>query len=330
MEAVRRRVPLGIVHVLDYCHCRDRAHAQSPRHDLTGRFRHDLPHRARSALARASRGAAEAAPGVDLRTVAVFGRADQLLTALTAKAALLVIGTRGTGGFPGLRLGSVALHLACHAKGPVVFAPLSTSPVVGEILVGLDDGDDATAVLGFGFGEADARGARLTALHAWTNPHAGRIDSYRDWVLSVGPLNQGVATLLSEQVAPWRGRRAERRRQLVSHRQRPGPPGTDGRGQEHRTARLDRYPHCRPAGTGGHARRVHGVDHARAQAGRLCRARLPGPACPAVITMRRDPGGAADARPAPAGDVPARTRRPRKRSSGPSWRRPADPHPSSA
>jgi nucleotide-binding universal stress UspA family protein len=202
-EALRRRLPLSIVHVVDPRHDHPAAHAQPLPHDLAGRLRHDL-HRARSALAKASRRAAEAAPGVDLRTAAVFGRADQVLTALTARASLLAIGKRGAGGFSGLRLGSVALSLACGAGCPVVFAPVGTGPVVGEIVVGIDDCDEATAALGFGFGEADVRGARLTALHIWTQPQAGRLDAYHDWVLSVGPVNHEAAALLAEQVAPWR------------------------------------------------------------------------------------------------------------------------------
>ena len=203
-EAVRRRVPLSIVHVVDPHHGPAPACAHPLPHERAGRFRHDLPHRARSALARASHRAAQAAPGVDLRTAAVFGRVGQVLTALTAQAPLLAIGTRGVGGFPGLRLGSVALALACGARCPVVFAPAGSGPVVGEIVVGIDDCDEATAALGFGFGEADVRGARLTALHVWAQPQAGRLDGYHDWVLSVGPLNQGAAALLAKQVAPWR------------------------------------------------------------------------------------------------------------------------------
>ena len=203
-EAARRRVPLSIVHLVEPHHGLPAAHAQPPRHDRAGRLRHDLPHHARSALARASRRAVEAAPGVDLRTAAVFGRADQVLTALTARVPLLAIGTRGAGGLPGLRIGSVALGLACRARCPVVFALAGTGPVVGEIVVGIDDCDDAAAALGFGFGEADVRGARLTALHVWAQPQAGRLDGYHLWVLSVGPLNHGAAALLAEQVAPWR------------------------------------------------------------------------------------------------------------------------------
>jgi len=203
VEAVRRRVGLCIVHVVDH-HPGPAAHAQLLGHDLAGRHRHDLPHRARSALASASRRAAGAAPGLDLRAAAVFGHADQVLTAMTARAPLLAIGIRGAGGFSGLRLGSVALRLASRARCPVVFATADSRPVFGEIVVGTDGSGEAAAALEFGFGEADARGARLTAVHAWAHPGAGRLESHHDWVLSVGPLNEGAAAMLAEQVAPWR------------------------------------------------------------------------------------------------------------------------------
>ncbi len=191
LEAARHRVPLCIVHVVDY-------HPRPP-----GPFRHDLPHRARSALARASHHAAAAAPGVDLRTAAVFGRPDRVLTAITARALLVVVGTRGTGSCSGRRTGSVALRLASRASCPVVFTAAASRPVFGEIVVGTGGGGQAAA-LEFGFGEADMRGVGLTALYAWAHPEAGRPDSYHDWMLSVGAHDKGAEALLSEQVAPWR------------------------------------------------------------------------------------------------------------------------------
>jgi nucleotide-binding universal stress UspA family protein len=205
-EAVRRATPLCIVHVLDPGHGPAASHAQPLRHDPAGRLRHGLQHRARSALGKAPRRAAGAAPGVDMHAAALIGRAEQVLTALTARAPLLVIGTRGAGGYPGLRVGSVALHVACRARCPVVVTPMESRPVLDEIVVSTDDGDLATAALEFGFGEADVRGARLTALHAWEDPRAGRLDGHPDWLLSVGPPNDGAAALLADQVTPWRDR----------------------------------------------------------------------------------------------------------------------------
>jgi len=207
VEAVRRRVPLRIVHVLEH-HTGPAAHTQQLRHGPhhPGWVRHDLPHGAKSALARASRRAKDAAPGVDLLATAVSGHADQVLTAITDRASLLAIGTRGTGDgqVSGLRLGSVALCLARRARCPVVFTAAGSRPVVHEIVVGTDDSDEATAALEFSFGEADVHGARLTAVYAWEHPEAGRLDGYHDWVLSVDPVDKGAAALLSEQVAWWR------------------------------------------------------------------------------------------------------------------------------
>lgn len=212
VEAVRRRVPLCIVHVLEQ-HIGPAAHTQTLDHEPhhRGWARHDLPHGARSALARASRRAAGAAPGVELRTAAVSGHAGQVLTAITDQAPLLAIGARGTGGggSPGLRLGSVAFRLASRARCPVVFTAAGSRPDVREIVAGTGDSDEATAALEFGFGEADVRGARLTAMYAWEHPEAGRLDGYRGWVLSVGPVDERAAALLSERVAPWRQRYPE-------------------------------------------------------------------------------------------------------------------------
>jgi nucleotide-binding universal stress UspA family protein len=180
------------------------AHVLGLGHELGGRFHHDLRHQARSALAKACHRAAEASPGLDVRAAAVVGRADVVLTAISAQASLLVAGRRGAGRSSGPRLGSVALCLASSARCPVVFTAAESGPAHYEIVVGADSSDDVTAALEFGFGEADMRAARLTALHAWTHPEARWPDNDGAWLLSVGERNDGATALLRKQVAPWR------------------------------------------------------------------------------------------------------------------------------
>jgi len=60
------------------------------------------------------------AAGVEAETSVEYGGAAKVLIERSAGAELLVVGTRGHGGFVGLLLGSVVQHVTAHAKCPVV------------------------------------------------------------------------------------------------------------------------------------------------------------------------------------------------------------------
>ena len=91
-------------------------------------------------------------------------------------AGLVVVGSRGLGGFAELLIGSTSLKVATHASCPVVVvrdeAPgLEPGPEATRIVVGIDDIAQASSeVLSFAFEEASSRHAGLTVVHAWQEP----------------------------------------------------------------------------------------------------------------------------------------------------------------
>ncbi|GHG92980.1 universal stress protein [Streptomyces lanatus] len=79
-----------------------------------------LEGRARDDLARVVEEVVEARPSVAVRTEVHYGTPASVLLRAARDASLLVVGSRGLGGFAGLLLGSVAQHCAQHAACPVV------------------------------------------------------------------------------------------------------------------------------------------------------------------------------------------------------------------
>ncbi|GER24118.1 universal stress protein [Zafaria cholistanensis] len=71
-------------------------------------------------------------PGLEVRTLVEPGDAAGVLLDLSAQADLVVVGSRGRGGFVGRLLGSVSSALPAHAKCPTVIVPLP--PDEGEAL----------------------------------------------------------------------------------------------------------------------------------------------------------------------------------------------------
>jgi nucleotide-binding universal stress UspA family protein len=63
---------------------------------------------------------AEGAPGMEVDQAVDYGHPVQVLVDESAKADLLVVGSRGHSAFTGMLVGSVSIHCVTHAHCPVV------------------------------------------------------------------------------------------------------------------------------------------------------------------------------------------------------------------
>lgn len=83
-------------------------------------------------------------------------------------ADLVVVGSRGTGGFEGLLVGSVADHVAHHTTRPLAIVPASTGePRLRSLLVAVDDSDGSRAAVELVAGLAPTTGLGVTAAHVF-------------------------------------------------------------------------------------------------------------------------------------------------------------------
>lgn len=100
------------------------------------------------------------------------GSAAGILLEESQRAELLVVGSRGQGGFADLVVGSTTLHVASHARCPVVVVPDARLDATTRhgVVVGVDGSELSEAAIAFAFQRASETREKLTALHAWHNP----------------------------------------------------------------------------------------------------------------------------------------------------------------
>jgi nucleotide-binding universal stress UspA family protein len=108
-------------------------------------------------------------------SVLVDGRPDGLLSLAAQSADLLVVGTRGAGGFAHLHLGSVAHHLAHRSSVPLAIVPRGAAgDRVARIVVGVDGSTGSAAAVTFCATLAPMLGARVVAVYAF--------EPFAEWV----------------------------------------------------------------------------------------------------------------------------------------------------
>ncbi|WP_405896704.1 universal stress protein [Streptomyces sp. NBC_00727] len=162
-EAVARKLPLLIVHVRQLARRTDQEVQEREAGEL---------------LASAVRRVAGTAPGLRPTTLAPLDFPSAALVSLSRDASLVVLGSRGLGGFRSLMLGSNSLATASMAKCPVVIVHEGrndeehdggTGEVFPDIVAGVAADESSEGVLDFAFETAAAHpGARLRIVHGWT------------------------------------------------------------------------------------------------------------------------------------------------------------------
>ncbi|WP_371494684.1 universal stress protein [Kitasatospora sp. NBC_00374] len=109
-------------------------------------------------------------PDVEISSGVVDSSPREALVALSAAAGLLVVGSRGSGGFHELLVGSTSLHVAAHAACPVVVVRATGAGATDGVAVGVEGREPSEGLLEFAFDSALRRGLPLRAVHAWSYP----------------------------------------------------------------------------------------------------------------------------------------------------------------
>ena len=141
------------------------------------------------ALAAAAERAVKAAPGLLIDTDHLDGPPAEAVTASGSGALMLVVGSRGVGGFAAMVLGSVSRYAATHASCPVVVVREAAESARRQVGIGIGDLEN-TASLTFAFEEAALRKASLIAVHSWHLPESD--------ISRAGPTFPGPAGYVAE------------------------------------------------------------------------------------------------------------------------------------
>jgi nucleotide-binding universal stress UspA family protein len=166
--------------------------------DLSAMFREAAQDIAASAASEVER----LQPGLVLETRVRDGQPAAVLVEEAADAAMLVVGSRGLGGFRSLLLGSVSEQVAHHATCPVLIvrqvaqaaSPATAEEPHGVIVVGVDGSPQSRDALEFAVTEAALRGATLRVLCVWEALDTAPFEPQVGWLGSTESTDVGEPT----------------------------------------------------------------------------------------------------------------------------------------
>ncbi|SDJ60726.1 universal stress protein [Streptomyces indicus] len=139
--------------------------------------------------------------------------ASTVLAERAADAQLLVLGSRGLGGFAALLLGSTGRKLAMQAPCPVVIVPHADrtpdrveTPGRERIVLGLAPDETSDAAVEFAFAEAERRGAELQVVSTYLVPLTSLLVVGELADTSDTPVGQNLREAQTARLAPFRTR----------------------------------------------------------------------------------------------------------------------------
>ncbi|TCC30754.1 universal stress protein [Kribbella speibonae] len=143
-------------------------------------------------------------PDLTVESSLAGGPASQILVEAAEDARMVVLGSRGLGGWSGLLVGSVAVQVTTHARCPVVVIPPDLRAHAHEgatVVVGVDGSKTSAKAIDFAFDQADARHAQVVALHTWTSPFLTYADGASMLQFDEEKIRDEARLLVAESVA---------------------------------------------------------------------------------------------------------------------------------
>lgn len=143
---------------------------------------------------------------IDCTSSLVDGTPSKVLIDASSRADMVVVGSRGHGGFAGLVLGSVSGHVASHAACAVTIVRAAANPESSRIVIGVDFSEAGQAALARGFRMAEERGAPVTAIHTWRDISDSGPSIPHPLTADVVERTEHEERQLSEAIADWQGK----------------------------------------------------------------------------------------------------------------------------
>jgi nucleotide-binding universal stress UspA family protein len=196
-EAVRRQAPLQLLYVWPWLPVQA-ASIPSPA---------QLQEGTRQMLDRARADILTEHTDLAVETVLATANNPDALATAGREAQLLVLGSRGLGGFKGLLVGSTGLATAARATCPVVLVRAgehaAEQPGSRPVVLGLDARHPAEATLDFAVQLAAERGAPLRVVHTWALPPLWSVNPIRLGEGERAEMEDQETQLLRDAVRPW-------------------------------------------------------------------------------------------------------------------------------